>query len=94
MFDAYLNKDEINAVERVRKLESENADQAQEIERLREERDAAVEDMKAFPRCEICEHCDKPVSASECYACRAITGGITCNFEWRGVKPQGEETNA
>lgn len=59
-----------------------------ELERLREERDLAVSELRSFS-CASCVHCDVDPKDPPCAGCRAEADSHI-NWQWRG--PQGSDS--
>ena len=57
-----------------------------ETERLAEERDAAVEDLRACVPCKCCKHYDETSHGFHCSICSEKVGRQCSDWEWRGVR--------
>ena len=62
-------------------------DLSEELERVRRERDAAIDDIELGVCCETCKHDNDDDEERFCHGCiRATCRG---NWEWRGVRDDG-----
>ena len=55
------------------------------VKRLNEERDAAVEDLRACVPCKCCKHYDETSHGLHCSICSEKVGNQCSDWEWRGV---------
>ena len=57
-----------------------------ELERVKRERDAAVEDLRNGAYCGDCVNYTTAIEVEPCKACLANRGFTKPNWQWRGVK--------
>lgn len=77
------------ALEYIRQLEEQNAEQAARLEQVTRERDAAVSDLAIACRDENCEVCAHYKFDDYYIMNRCELAWGECKFEWRGVQ-EGE----
>lgn len=60
-----------------------------ELEQVKRERDAAVEDLRCSARCIYCEHYAKSTQEEPCNTCMNDLDYSKTKWQWRGVKNDG-----
>lgn len=60
-----------------------------ELEQVKRERDAAVEDLRCSARCIYCEHYAKSTQEEPCNTCMNYLDYSKTKWQWRGVKNDG-----
>lgn len=65
---------------------------AAELEQVKRERDAAIEDLETMgeyrPYCDVCLYKDSDATNEPCRSC--CEGYLVSNWQWRGVKGDNE----
>ena len=66
-----------------------------ELEQVKRERDAAVEDMELMgeyrPYCQVCAHVNSDSKQEPCFSC--CEGYMINNWQWRGAKEEQPNEN-
>ena len=62
-----------------------------ELEQVKRERDAAVEDLRCSARCIYCEHYAKSTQEEPCNTCMNYLDYSKTKWQWRGVKEENDE---